>query len=433
LPLDKVQLLRNTTFWKGLAISVLVLALVITAQVAPVESWLERLIVWIEDRGVSGKLIFTGTYIVAMVACLWGTPFTLAAGVAFGLWWGTLIATFSATSGSALAFLIARYLARDTIEKRIQRNRKFQAIDAAIGQKGWTIVFLTRFSPLVPFSISNYFFGLTKIGFWPFVWASFLAILPGSFLVVYLGHLGRLTLLDGWSQLGAWQYLLIGGGLIFTVAIIVCLARISRKALAEAERRTASARETNDENSCLPAADRQPAYNLQATSAPFRSPTAPFHVTKRAGLNEMKCPACSHKLKEIQVATITVDVCDGGCGGLWLDAFELQHVDEEHETAGERLLHIHRDPDRPVDRERKRECPRCPDVKLKRHFFSAKRRVEVDQCPNCAGYWLDAGELVSIRAEKSHASKAQLLRETTVSSDVIRYLYRLQTEGRLRK
>ena len=79
----------------------------------------------------------------------------------------------------------------------------------------------------------------------------------------------------------------------------------------------------------------------------------------------------------------------------------LQRVDEEHEAAGEPLLHIHRDERLVVDPSRKRECPRCAGVKLHRHFFSAKRRVEVDQCPNCGGYWLDAGELALIRAERT--------------------------------
>jgi Zn-finger nucleic acid-binding protein len=144
----------------------------------------------------------------------------------------------------------------------------------------------------------------------------------------------------------------------------------------------------------------------------------------------MKCPACFNELTEFQVGNFTVDVCQGGCGGIWFDAFELQKVDEERETAGEPLLHIQRDERLIVDQSRKRECPRCAGVKLHRHFFSAKRRVEVDQCPNCAGYWLDAGELALIRAEKSQAAIADHAGQSSVSTEVIRYLYRLRTEQR---
>ena len=144
----------------------------------------------------------------------------------------------------------------------------------------------------------------------------------------------------------------------------------------------------------------------------------------------MKCPACFNALTAFQIGNLTVDACQGGCGGIWLDAFELQEVDEERETAGEPLLNIQRDERLIVDKSRKRECPRCAGVKLHRHYFSAKRRVEVDQCPNCAGYWLDASELALIRAEKAQTATAVQGGQPNISQAVIRYLYRLQTEER---
>lgn len=139
----------------------------------------------------------------------------------------------------------------------------------------------------------------------------------------------------------------------------------------------------------------------------------------------MKCPACFNELTLLQVGDVLVDVCQGGCGGIWFDAFELQRVDEQGEVAGERLLHIERDETVVVDRTRKRACPRCGDVKLHRHFFSAKRRVEVDECPSCGGYWLDSGELEQIRAEHSEAT-AEPGKSSGLTPQVIRYLYRLQ-------
>ena len=144
----------------------------------------------------------------------------------------------------------------------------------------------------------------------------------------------------------------------------------------------------------------------------------------------MKCPACFNELTELQVGSLTVDACQGGCGGIWFDAFELQQVDEERETAGEPLLHIQRDERLVVDLSRKRECPRCAGIKLHRHFLSAKRQVEVDQCPNCGGYWLDAGELAQVRAEKAQAAAPDPAGRSGISKDVIRYLYRLQSEDR---
>jgi Zn-finger nucleic acid-binding protein len=144
----------------------------------------------------------------------------------------------------------------------------------------------------------------------------------------------------------------------------------------------------------------------------------------------MKCPACFNELTELQVGSLTVDACQGGCGGIWFDAFEMEKVDEEQEAVGEPLLNIQRDQRLVVDPTRKRECPRCTGIKLHRHFFSAKRRVEVDQCPNCGGYWLDAGELALIRAEKAHAATPNPPGQSGIPKDVIRYIYRLKTEDR---
>jgi Zn-finger nucleic acid-binding protein len=143
----------------------------------------------------------------------------------------------------------------------------------------------------------------------------------------------------------------------------------------------------------------------------------------------MKCPACDRELTGIQVGAVLVDVCQGGCGGIWFDAFELKKVDEEHETAGEHLTQIKRDPSVKVDAARKRDCPRCEGIKLKRHLFSRTSRVEVDHCPNCAGYWLDDGELEKIR-EEQHPNVAAARARPQVSMEVIRYMYRLRIEQR---
>lgn len=143
----------------------------------------------------------------------------------------------------------------------------------------------------------------------------------------------------------------------------------------------------------------------------------------------MKCPACFNPLTTLQVGSLEVDVCQGGCGGIWFDAFELQRVDEPSETLGEALLHIQRDESIVLDMSRKRDCPRCEGVKLHRHFFSARRKVEVDQCPNCGGYWLDAGELAAIRAETAEAEEIAQTRHA-ITPNVIRYLYKLESEKR---
>lgn len=117
----------------------------------------------------------------------------------------------------------------------------------------------------------------------------------------------------------------------------------------------------------------------------------------------MNCPACQATLSEHTVSDLIVDVCDRGCGGVWFDNFELEKVDEAHESAGAALLEIAAEAGGPPggvpDRDALRPCPKCRDAIMRRHFFTVKREVEVDECPACAGVWMDAGELAEIRRQ----------------------------------
>jgi len=112
----------------------------------------------------------------------------------------------------------------------------------------------------------------------------------------------------------------------------------------------------------------------------------------------MKCPACGNLLQETTIGDVTVDICKGGCGGIWFDQFELKKFDEPHESAGEALLDIERDESITIDHTKRLKCPKCDDVVMMRHFFSVKKKAEVDECPGCGGFWLDAGELRKIRS-----------------------------------
>ncbi len=113
----------------------------------------------------------------------------------------------------------------------------------------------------------------------------------------------------------------------------------------------------------------------------------------------MQCPACHHELDTREAGGVTVDVCDKGCGGIWFSWMELQRFDEPKEAAGEALLDIPRVAGVTVD-PGPLHCPTCGDhIQLKRHFFSVKRDVTVDECPECGGYWLDPGELKTIRSD----------------------------------
>jgi hypothetical protein len=109
----------------------------------------------------------------------------------------------------------------------------------------------------------------------------------------------------------------------------------------------------------------------------------------------------------LAVGPLELDACDGSCGGIWFDNFELQKVQQAPPADFDLLLSVQRDEGALVDHERRRCCPRCSDIVMMRHFFSSRRETEVDTCPNCGGVWLDAGELQMIRREIANQQQRQ--------------------------
>ncbi|MBA2671525.1 MAG: VTT domain-containing protein [Gemmatimonadetes bacterium] len=142
---------------------------------------------WVESQGVWGPLIFIAGYVLATVSAIPGSILTLAAGAIFGIVPGVAYVFVGAGTGSALAFLIARYLARPAVERRLAANPRFAQIDGAVGREGRKIVFLLPISPVLPFNALNYALGVTKVRFRDYLLGSF-GMLPGTLLYVYSGR-----------------------------------------------------------------------------------------------------------------------------------------------------------------------------------------------------------------------------------------------------
>lgn len=113
----------------------------------------------------------------------------------------------------------------------------------------------------------------------------------------------------------------------------------------------------------------------------------------------MKCPACGNTLLEAAFGEVLLDVCAGGCGGIWFDKDELDRFDGSNDQQIESIFKIERGPSKAFDLEAVRNCPRCPEQTLWRRYYDPQNSVVVDQCPNCSGIWLDVGELEQIRAQ----------------------------------
>ena len=206
--------------------------LVAASRLLPVAFWTKQLEGWISGLGAAGYLAFYVIYVVGALLFVPGAALTIAAGFLFGLVRGTLIVWVAATTAAGLAFLIARHAARGAVEDRARKDPRFTAIDKAIGERGWKIVALLRLSPAVPFSLSNYFYGLTAIRFWPYLLTSALAMLPGTVLYVYLGAAGKAAARGGGRTPLENVYLALG--LLATVAVTVYLTKVARKALRQA-------------------------------------------------------------------------------------------------------------------------------------------------------------------------------------------------------
>ncbi|MEM8602315.1 MAG: TVP38/TMEM64 family protein [Cyanobacteria bacterium P01_H01_bin.121] len=197
--------------------------------------WLSNALNSIDALGPTGPIVFMGLYMVAAVAFLPGSVLTLGAGVVFGVVAGSFYVFIGATIGATLAFLVGRYLARGWVAKKIEGNEKFSAIDQAVGREGLKIVLLTRLSPIFPFNVLNYAYGLTGVSLKDYVLGS-VGMIPGTIMYVYLGSLaGNLATLGAGDQptnaTVTWVIRIIG--FIATVAVTVYVTKVARKALDE--------------------------------------------------------------------------------------------------------------------------------------------------------------------------------------------------------
>jgi uncharacterized membrane protein YdjX (TVP38/TMEM64 family) len=217
----------------------IVIALFVAMKFLPVQHWLRDFNNWVGQMGVAGILIFIGVYAVATVLLAPGAILTIGAGFAFGLWKGFAAVSAGATLGASLAFLVARFIARDKIEAIAQRNDKFREIDKAIGQQGPKLIFLLRLSPVIPFNLSNYFYGLTSVKFWPYVLASWIGMMPGTFLYVYIGTAAKAAVsagAGGEAMKHGWQYwTFLSVGLVATIIATIWVTKIARDALRKTE------------------------------------------------------------------------------------------------------------------------------------------------------------------------------------------------------
>jgi len=218
---------------KPILFVVLIIGLLLIVWLSPVSEWLALGIEWIDENRTISWAVFIVLYIVATVLLLPGSVLTLGAGFLFGLGAGFAMVSFASVVGASCTLLIGRFFGRDWVRGRLSAVPRFAALDKAIEQRGALIVFLTRLSPVFPFNLLNYALGLTGVKFLSFVFASWIGMMPGTVLYVYLGSVASdvTALLNGElnaSPVGNWPFYV---GLVATVVLTLVITRIATKTL----------------------------------------------------------------------------------------------------------------------------------------------------------------------------------------------------------
>lgn len=212
---NRSGVLRPLMFLAGIVVAILLV------RASGVGQYLEpeRLRELFASFGMVAPLVYIAFYTVAPALMLPGLPISMAGATVFGPFWGVVYTIIGATLGACVAFLIARYAARDWVESRLVGSR-WNKLDSETAQNGWKAVAFTRLIPLFPFNLLNFAFGLTKISFLQYAIATFIFMLPGTIAFITFSS-SLLGLLKG----KVTREFFIGIVLIIAVSLIPKLAR----------------------------------------------------------------------------------------------------------------------------------------------------------------------------------------------------------------
>lgn len=211
---------------------VIVVSLVLAARFLPIRDGIVHFQSWIAGLGAAGVLLFAAAYVAGAILLGPVWLLTLVAGLTYPLWAAFALVSTVSTISAGIAFWISRRFVRDRVEALARRNPRLSAVDRAVAREGWKVVFLLRLSPLLPYGLSNYVYGVTAIAFWPYLLASWIGMMPVTFLYVSLGAAGRAAVRGSTGRTPA-EWALLGAGLAATIAVTVWIGRAAKRELAK--------------------------------------------------------------------------------------------------------------------------------------------------------------------------------------------------------
>lgn len=218
--------MRYAPKWAGAA--VVVLAAALAARYLPLGEWFDVVEDWVEYTGNAGIAAFSAAYAVASLFFFPAGLMTIAAGALFGFAWGLVAVMGASTASAVAAFMIARHLARDRVTRFFRRNGKLDAMDRSLRKEGWRAVALLRLSPVVPFAVKSYLFGVSRVRFRDYLVGTIVGKIPGAVVLTALGSSGRAAL----STAGPLRWVMLAVGIGSTVLATWLIGRAASRRLA---------------------------------------------------------------------------------------------------------------------------------------------------------------------------------------------------------
>jgi uncharacterized membrane protein YdjX (TVP38/TMEM64 family) len=198
--------------------------------------WLHHMVDWmrfIQSVGPLGWFLFIGLYALCCLLFIPASLLTVACGAVYGFWGGSILALTGNGLGSLLSLLITRYLLKDWMRHRLEKNPRLRDVERALAKDDWKLVFLTRLSPIMPFSLINYSLGLSNISPWRFLLATELGAVPAICVYVYVG-----TLVGNLARIGPelkehrpLEWTIQGAGLLIVIGVTIYVTRLVNRAL----------------------------------------------------------------------------------------------------------------------------------------------------------------------------------------------------------
>ncbi len=216
--------IRNRENWTTILIPILIVAiLVVAGRLIDLHSYLEIVQALVWTFGPWAPVAFGAIYVGAMLLFLPGTPFTVAAALAFGSLWGYVTMLAATTAAAAAGFFVARYVAKETVEKRLSELEGFEKIKGWVEKNHWLAITVVRTMPIFPFAVNNYALGLTDIPFRTYLIASELVFIPMTGVLVF----GAEAIYDVTVR-GRFSWALVGAS-AGTGLVVLVLALVGRR------------------------------------------------------------------------------------------------------------------------------------------------------------------------------------------------------------